>query len=148
MTRAGAGSVGLAMRLAVALAVAVPLVLVDLAVKAARPTPWWAWHERSLGWLVLCVVVLAALVPVLRVPGVLVPPAAGVLAGGVLGNVLSAAWNDLEVANPLVIQGDRAVLAFNLADVWVLAGLAGLFAVLGVWLVRNREGLPRVRRGH
>lgn len=148
MTRAGAGSVGLAMRLAVALAVAVPLVLVDLAVKAARPTPWWAWHERSLGWLVLCVVVLAALVPVLRVPGVLVPPAAGVLAGGVLGNALSAAWNDLEVANPLVIQGDRAVLAFNLADVWVLAGLAGLFAVLGVWLVRNREGLPRVRRGH
>jgi lipoprotein signal peptidase len=135
------------MRLAVALAVAVPLALVDLAVKAVRPTPWWAWHERSLGWLLLCVVVLAALVVVLRVPGVLVPPAAGVLAGGVLGNALSAAWNDLEVANPLVIEGERAVLAFNLADVWVLAGLAALFAVLGVWLVRNRDGLHRVRRG-
>ncbi|MGL6280370.1 MAG: hypothetical protein ACRC50_12550 [Gaiella sp.] len=134
------------MRVVVALAVALPLAALDLAVKAARPTPWWAWHERSLAWLVLCVVVLAALVLVLRVPSVLVPPAAGVLAGGILGNALSAAWNDLEVANPLVLTGDRAVLAFNLADVWVLVGLASLFGVLGVWLVRNREQLQWMRR--
>lgn len=136
------------MRVAIALGVALPLAAVDLAVKAARPTPWWAWHERSLAWLLLCMVVLAALVLVLRVPSALVPPAAGVLAGGVLGNALSAAWNDLSVANPLVLEGERAVLAFNLADVWVMTGLGALFAVLGLWLVRNRDLLPRARRRH
>lgn len=134
------------MRLAVALAVAVPLTLVDLAVKAVRPTPWWAWHERSLGWLALCVVVLAALAVVLRVPSAAVPPAAGVLAAGVLGNALSASWNDLEVANPLVLEGERAVFAFNLADVWVLAGLVAIVTTLGLWLVRNRHALPGARR--
>jgi hypothetical protein len=134
------------MRVALALAVALPLAAADLALKVVRPTPGWAWHERSLGWLVLCVVVLAGLLVLLRVPSALVPPAAGVLAGGVLGNALSAAWNGFEVPNPIVLTGGRAVVAFNLADVWVLVGLLSLFPVIGVWLVRNRTLLAPPRR--
>lgn len=63
-----------------------------------------------------------------------------------LGNALSAAWNGLEVPNPLVLEGSRAVVAFNLADVWVVTGLTALFSVIAVWLVRNRETLPLRRR--
>lgn len=134
-------------RLAIVLAVALPLAAADLALKVVRPTPSWAWHQRSLTWLVLCVVVLACVLLVLRIPSRLVPPAAGLLAAGVAGNALSAAWNDLRVPNPIVLVGDDAAVAFNLADVWVLAGLAGLFAVVAAWLIRNREALPtRPRR--
>ena len=130
------------MRIAVVLAVALPLAAVDLVLKATRETPAWAYHERSLGWLLACVFVLAALVLVTRVPSHFVPPAAGVLAGGVLGNALSAAWTGLLVPNPLVVTGDDAVVAFNLADLWVLAGVAGLVTSIGIWLVRNRHALP------
>lgn len=130
------------MRIAVVLAVALPLAAIDLLVKAVRETPSWAYHDRSVGWLLTCAFVLAALVLVTRVPSLLVPPAAGVLAGGVLGNGLSAAANDLSVPNPLVVTGGRAVVAFNLADVWVLTGLAILLTSIGVWLVRNRDLLP------
>jgi lipoprotein signal peptidase len=130
------------MRIAILLAVALPLTAVDLGLKVVRPTPDWAWHERSVGWMVLCLVVLACVLGLLYVPSSLVPPAAGVLAGGVLGNALSAAWNDLEVPNPIIVTEGRAVIAFNLADVWVMTGLLALFSVLAVWLVRNRDALP------
>ncbi len=63
-----------------------------------------------------------------------------------LGNALSAAWNDLEVPNPIIVTEGRAVIAFNLADVWVMGGLLALFSVIAVWLVRNREALPQPRR--
>lgn len=130
------------MRIAVVLAVALPLTAVDLVLKETRETPAWAYHERSLGWLVACCFVLAALVLVTRIPSQLVPPAAGVLAGGVLGNALSAAWNGLLVPNPLVVAGDDAVVAFNLADLWVLVGVAALLTSIGTWLVHNRHALP------
>ena len=56
------------------------------------------------------------------------PPAAGVLAGGLLGNTLSAAWNGMAVPNPLVVTGEQSVVAFNLADVWALVGIFLLMA--------------------
>jgi hypothetical protein len=79
---------------------------------------------------------------VTRIPAPLVPPAAGVLLAGVLGNVLSAAWNDLAVPNPILVHGDGAVLAFNLADLYALVGVVLLVAAIGGWLVRNRRLLP------
>lgn len=133
------------MRAALAFAIALPLVVADLALKLARPTPDWAWHERSFTWLVLCAVVLSALALLLRVPSQLLPPAVGILAGGVLGNAISAAWNGFQVPNPIVVTGGRAVVAFNLADVWVLIGLVAVSFSLALWLVRNRELLPEPR---
>lgn len=133
------------MRIAVMLAVALPLVAADLALKASESIPSWAYHDRSYAWVVLCCGLLVALALITRVPSVLVPPAAGVLAAGVLGNALSAAWNGLSVPNPIIVRGDDAVLAFNLADVWALAGIVALLSVLAAWLIRNRHLLPERR---
>ena len=139
-------------RVGIVLAVALPLAAADLWVKIVRPTAPWAYHERSLAWLALSLFLAAGLALLTRVPSAFVPPAAGVLTGGLLGNALSAAWNGMRVPNPLVLEDGRTIVAFNLADVWALAGIAVLMATLAVWLVRNRELLqararPRDRGG-
>jgi hypothetical protein len=121
------------------LGVALPLAAVDLLVKSSRPTEAWAHHERSFGWLLLSIALLAGMVVIVRVPSLLVAAAAGVLAGGVLGNSLSAAWNEMSVPNPLIVVSGRGVIAFNLADIWVLVGIVLLVLALGAWLVRNRD---------
>jgi lipoprotein signal peptidase len=133
------------MRIAVLFAVALPLAVVDLAHKASAQTELWAYHQRSLAWLVLCLALFLATVVLLRVPSAVVPPAAGLLAAGVLGNAMSAAWNDLRVPNPIVVRGDHVVLAFNLADICALVGILALMVSLSVWLVRNRALLPAPR---
>lgn len=124
------------------LSVALPLAALDLWVKASEPTEPWAYHARSYGWLALSLCVLGAMLLVAQVPAKLVAPAAGILAAGVLGNGLSAAWNDMEVPNPLVVDTDRALIAFNLADVWAVAGISLLVLTLSVWLIRNRHRIP------
>lgn len=134
------------MRAAIALGFALPLLAADLWVKAEATTPWWAYHERSLAWVLMCAVAVVGLMLVTRIPAPLVPPAAGLLLAGVLGNVLSAAWNDLEVPNPILVHGDGGVLAFNLADLYALVGVILLVSAVGGWLVRNREALPGARR--
>jgi hypothetical protein len=131
-------------RAAVALGVALPLVVADLWLKAEASTPWWAYHARSPAWVFLCLVVVVGLVLVTRIPAPLVPPAAGVLLAGVLGNVLSAAWNDLAVPNPILVRADGSVVAFNLADLYALVGVVLLASAVGGWLVRNRAQLPRI----
>lgn len=133
-------------RMGIVLAVALPLAAADLWVKTVRPTAPWAYHERSLAWLVLSVLLAAGLALLTRIPSRLVPPAAGVLAGGLLGNALSASWNGMRVPNPLVLEDGRTLVAFNLADVWALAGIALLTATLAAWLVRNRDLLPTAGR--
>ena len=77
-----------------------------------------------------------------HIPSTLAAPAAGIVAGGVLGNSLSAAWNGMAVPNPLVVRAGDGVVAFNLADVWTLVGMSSLVAAIGIWLIRNRELLP------
>jgi hypothetical protein len=133
------------MRLAVLLAVAVPLAVADLVYKATVQTPAWAYHERSPAWLGLCAFLFVGVLALVRVPSAPVPPSAGLLAAGVLGNMTSAAWNGLRVPNPIVVEGHRAILAFNLADVWALAGIVALAASLSIWLVRNRDLMPPAR---
>lgn len=136
------GTVGVVTRIGIMLGVALPLAAVDLFVKASVPTEPWAYHERSLGWLLLSVSLLAGLIALARIPSVLVALAAGVLAAGLVGNCVSAAWNTMVVPNPLVAGGDRGLVAFNLADVWALAGIFSLVVVIGVWLIRNRAMIP------
>jgi hypothetical protein len=129
-------------RLGILLGIAVPLAAADLLVKASEPTAPWAYHQRSYGWLALSMSLFALLAATTRIRSIVVALAAGVLAGGLLGNSLSAAWNDMTVANPLVIAGDRSAIAFNLADVWALAGIVLLVVAIGFWLIRNRDRLP------
>ncbi len=129
-------------RVGIMLCVALPLAAADLLVKASIPTEPWAYHERSLGWLALSLGLFAALIAISRIPSALVAPAAGLLAAGLLGNSSSAAWNSMEVPNPLIAGVDRGLIAFNPADVFVLAGILALTIVIGIWLIRNRELIP------
>jgi hypothetical protein len=128
--------------IAIMLCVALPLAAADLYVKVVVPTEDWAYHERSYGWLALSLVLFCGMVAIARIPSRLVAPAAGVLAGGIIGNGLSAAYNQMEVPNPIVVQSGHAIVAFNLADVWALSGICLLVLALGTWLVRNRHLLP------
>ncbi|MBM3677377.1 MAG: hypothetical protein FJW96_05765 [Actinobacteria bacterium] len=129
-------------RVAVMLLFALPLAAADLALKEAMPTEAWALHQRSIPWLLMCCVVLVGLVAVCRVPSRLVPVAAGILAAGVVGNGASALANGLVVPNPLLIEGDSTVIAYNLADVWAVAGILFLTGVLATWMIRNRHLFP------
>lgn len=129
-------------RVGIMLSVAVPLAAADLFVKATIPTQPWAYHERSIAWLFLSFALFAAMILVAQIPSLLVAPAAGVLAAGILGNSLSAAWNDMEVPNPLLAGGSNPYIAFNLADIWALAGILALLLTIGTWLIRNRALLP------
>ena len=129
-------------RVAIVLAVALPLAAADLVWKDIATTPHWAYHTRSPAWLGLSIGLILAAIAVARVPSVVVPLAAGVMAGGVLGNALSAAWNGLRVPNPIVASSQDAVIAFNLADVFTTTGILALTASLAVALVRHRRLLP------
>ena len=133
----------LVLRIGIMLVVALPLAAADLFVKATMPTEPWAYHQRSLGWLVLSVSLLVGLVAIARIPSVTIALAAGVLAAGILGNSLSAAWNDMVVPNPLLAGSDeQGLVAFNLADLWVIAGIILLVLTISLWLVRNRALIP------
>ena len=133
----------------VALGIAIPLTLADLAVKRFAATPEWAYHDRSLSWLALCIFLLAALVLLVRVPSAFVPPAAGILAAGVLGNAISAASSyRFAVPNPLIVTTANSVIAFNLADVFVMVGLLALVPVLGRELIVHRHVIDAHVRRH
>ena len=125
------------------LCVAVPLAAADLYVKATIPTEPWAYHQRSIAWLFLSFALFGGMILIARIPSLLVAPAAGILAAGILGNSLSAAWNDMQVPNPFVVGGESALIAFNLADIWALTGILALVLTIGIWLIRNRAMLPQ-----
>ena len=125
------------------LCVALPLAALDLYVKASRQTEYWAYHQRSYGWLILSVSLLAGMIFVARIPSLLVALAAGILAAGLLGNTLSAAWNGMEVPNPLIFESEHALIAFNLADIWAVLGIWLLVSTIGIWLIRHRDLLAQ-----
>jgi hypothetical protein len=120
---------------------AATLALVDLTVKATIATPPWSFHARSHAWVVLCVVLLVGALLLALVPSRAVALAAGVLSGGVLGNLVSARLDGNRVPNPFLIGDYTAGIAFNLADVFVLTGNLMLAVALLVVTLRNRSRL-------
>ncbi len=117
------------------------LALVDLIVKARVPTAWWAFHHRSHDWVVLSLVLLAGTLALALVRSRAVALAAGVMCGGVIGNLVSARHDHDWVPNPLTIGNYRTGVAFNLADVFFLVGNLLLMAALIVVTLRNRHRL-------
>jgi Signal peptidase (SPase) II len=129
-------------RLAVAATAALALALIDLDVKRVLTTPWWAYHHRSVGWFVLCVVVLLVAGVLTRIPSRAVAIGAGILGGGVLGNLVSARLNGGSVPDPLLVGTRVRGIAFNLADIFTLTGIVILISALIVVTIQNRDRLP------
>jgi hypothetical protein len=86
------------------------------------------------------IVGLVAFVP--RVPSRVALVGAAVAVGGALGNLLSLLiWSGGGVPDPLVVQGATSGVAFNLADVFALAGDAVMVAAVMVHGARHRATL-------
>jgi lipoprotein signal peptidase len=128
-------------RLLALLLIAVVLAAIDQTVKHTFPTPLWAVHHRSGLWFVGSCVVLVAVLPLTRLPSRGVAIAAGVFAGGVLGNLLSAAADGRNVPNPIIIMHGVGGLAFNPADAFIEAGNLALMAMLVSISLRHRDSL-------
>lgn len=126
-------------RLAVFVMPAVGLAALDLLVKSVVATTDWDYHHRSFAWSALAIVWLCALLVVPLFPSRLAAVAAGVVAGGVAGNVVSAYLNDGRVPNPFV----AAQTAFNLADLFVFAGVPVLTVALARLAIRHRATIDR-----
>ncbi|HEY6030217.1 MAG TPA: signal peptidase II [Gaiellaceae bacterium] len=126
-------------RLAIVVLVALPLAAADLAVKTALPTGPALYHHRSHAWVVLSAVLVVLALLAARLPSKLLAFAAGVLVAGLAGNLVSAARNADLVPNPFV----AGRLAFNLADTFVLAGIALLSLAAMRLAVRHRHLLPQ-----
>ena len=123
------------------LVLAALLAAADLAHKASTQTPPWAYHARSAAWVALSLALLGAVLALTRIPSLLVAACAGVLAGGVLGNLVSGALHAWAVPDPIVVATGYGIAAFNLADVFVLTGILSLTSALVVTTVRHRESL-------
>jgi Signal peptidase (SPase) II len=123
------------LRLSFVLAPALTLAAVDLTVKATFATKDWDYHQRSHAWSVLAVCLLAVVLLLALLPSRLVAVSAGIVAGGVLGNVVSAFRHGDRVPNPIVI----GPFAFNLADVFILLGVPLLMFALARVSILHRE---------
>jgi hypothetical protein len=131
----------IAERLLLVSAAAAVLMAADLSVKATVPTAPWHFHERSGTWEALCVVLLLGALALARIPSRAVALGAGVMSGGVAGNLLSARTNDSRVPNPLFLGDYMNGIAFNVADVFILVGNMILMVSLMVVTIRHRDRL-------
>jgi len=130
-------------RIAIVVFLAVPLAGIDLLVKSVLPTAPLFFHRRSGEWMILSAVVLVFALLLTRLPSRVLAGSAGLLAAGVLGNLVSARSHDGRVPNPFVIGRGELELAFNLADLFVLGGIV-LLTVAAVRLTaRYRHLLPQ-----
>lgn len=130
-------------RLFVLLVIAVSLAAVDLLVKFTVPTQPWAEHQRSDVWFFGSAVLMFASLAFARLPSNTVTIAAGIFNGGMLGNLLSASNDQLQVPNPILIGSRTGGIAFNMADAFILTGNLMLMVSLCVLTIRYRDYLPK-----
>jgi len=99
-------------------------------------------HARTSFVAVMMGVVIAALVVLVpRVPSNAAAVGAGIACGGALGNLISVlAWSQ-GVPDPLVVAGGTRGLAFNLADLFAIAGDALLLSAVVLHGIRHRARL-------
>jgi hypothetical protein len=130
------------LRLTLVLVPAVALTAIDLAVNAALPLRVPDLHQRSGLWSALTAALVVVLLLLAVVRSRLVAGSAGVVAGGVLGNLVSAHQHGGRVPNPIVV----GPYALNIADVFVLAGVPVLVFALSRLSIRHRDQLIPPRR--
>ena len=125
-------------RAGIVLVTALALAAADLVVQAAVAADPSFAHHRSYAWVEVSVGLFFFALLLARPPSRLLATGAGVFAGGLLGNLVSAAMHGRAVANPFVV-GD---VAFNLADVFVVAGIVVTIVATMRLAVRYRHLLP------
>jgi lipoprotein signal peptidase len=124
---------------------ALGLACFNVWVNALLPTPAWAFHQRSALWALGCLTLVAAVVPLTRLPSPAVTIGAGMLSGGVLGNLISGASDHLLVPNPLRVSFASGGIAFNFADTFIVVGNVILMVSLCALAIRNRGQLHAAR---
>ncbi|MDX6411506.1 MAG: hypothetical protein QOE91_1022 [Gaiellaceae bacterium] len=122
-------------------ALAVSLAAVDLVEKFVDRTQLIDYHSRSAVWAIGSALLIMAAFALAWLRSRAVAVSAGIMAGGVLANLLSAVTQNGQVPNPIVIGNQRNGVAFNLADVFTLIGLFSLIVSVCIVLVVHREHL-------
>ncbi|MBA3736367.1 MAG: signal peptidase II [Actinobacteria bacterium] len=122
--------------------IALSFAAIDLAHKSLTTAEFH--HARTpLVALVMCAVIAALVLLVPRVPSNAAAVGAGVACGGALGNLVSLlAWAQ-GVPDPLVVTSGLHGVAFNLADLFAVAGDALLLSAVAVYGLRNRARLTQ-----
>src|SRR5262249_43532338 len=127
-------------RLTLVLVPAAALAAMDVALNATLPTVVWGFHQRSPACAGLAASLLAIVLVLVVRPSRLVAVGAGIVAGGVLGNLVSARAHGGRVPNPLLV----GTVALNLADLCILAGVPVLVFALARLSLRHREAIDRM----
>jgi lipoprotein signal peptidase len=119
---------------------AVSFAAIDLVYKSFAHAEFH--HARTQFVALIMAAVITALVLVVpRVPSNAAAIGAGIACGGALGNLISLfAWSQ-GVPDPLVVAGTLHGLAFNLADVFAIAGDALLLSAVVLHGMRHRASL-------
>ena len=126
-------------RLEIAVGLSAVLAAIDLVVQASVASDPALAHHRTVTWLVLSFGILAVVLGSAVLPSRLLAIAAGILGGGLAGNLGSAILHHRTIPNPFV----AGEIAFNLADGFVVVGLVlGGIAVMRL-AERYRHLLPR-----
>jgi len=120
--------------------IAVSFAAIDLVHKSFAPAEFH--HARTPFVALIMGAVIAALVALVpRVPSNAAAVGAGIACGGALGNLISLlAWSQ-GVPDPLVVAGAAHGLAFNLADLFAIAGDALLLSAVVLHGMRHRARL-------
>jgi hypothetical protein len=131
-------------RLATASLLAVGLAVADVVVaRATAHLHIEHAHHRSNGWVVLSLADCLVALLLTRIPSRLLAAGSALLLGGALGNLADAVTHHGYVANPFVIRGGDGGVAFNLADVFALTGIAVLVVGAIRMAFRYRHLLPQ-----
>lgn len=131
------------MRALAAACAALAVANLDLLVQALVASSGRYDHHRSGAWVVLSFVELAAMAALTLLPSRAVAVTAGLVAGGTLGNLVSALGGDRTVANPFVLRFGGGGVAFNVADVAFVCGQLLLTVAAMRLAIRHRDKLPR-----
>ena len=91
--------------------------------------------------LTMAAVIAALCILVPRVRSNTAAVGAGVACGGALGNLISLLVWSQGVPDPLVVAGSMHGVAFNLADLFAIAGDALLLSAVILHGIRHRTGL-------
>jgi hypothetical protein len=118
---------------------ALAVAALDLAVKHFVATHAVDLHRRSHAWSLMSAILLVVVTALAVLPSRLAAFAAGVVAGGIAGNLVSALEHGGSVPNPIVVGN----VAFTVADVCVLVGVPLLAVALVRVAIVHRDLIDR-----